>query len=106
MWDALIKLVKEYPNQINAFAALCALLVSFLSILLTFIALWLQRRHNFKSVAPIASILVGDFENKLQVTLKNTGIGPLVIEKFRVSGQQGDMDDIISWMPQSSTGIH
>jgi hypothetical protein len=106
MWDELVKLVKEHPDQINAFVAICALLVSFLSILLTFIALWLQRRHNFKSVAPIASILVGDFENKLQVTLKNTGIGPLVIEKFRVSGPMGEMDDIISWMPESSTGIH
>jgi hypothetical protein len=106
MWDELVKLVKEHPDQINALAAICALLVSFLSILLTFIALWLQRQHNFKSVTPIASILVGDFENKLQVTLKNTGIGPLVIEKFRVAGEQGEMDDIISWMPSSSTGIH
>jgi hypothetical protein len=106
MWDELVKLVKEHPDQINALAALTALLVSFLSILLTFIALWLQRQHNFKSVTPIASILVGDFENKLQITLKNTGIGPLIIEKFKVSREAEEKDDIISWMPESSTGIH
>ena len=106
MWDELVKLVKEHPDQINALAAICALVVSFLSILLTFIALWLQRQHNFKSVTPIASILVGDFENKLQVTVKNTGIGPLIIEKFRVSGEDGQRDDVISLMPASPTGIH
>jgi hypothetical protein len=105
MWDELVKLVKEYPNQINAITAVCALLVSFLSILLTFLALWLQRRHNFKSVTPIASILMGDFEDTLQVTLRNTGIGPLIIERFRVLGETGETSDIISWMPESPTRI-
>ncbi|HEY1403298.1 MAG TPA: hypothetical protein VGB05_04165 [Pyrinomonadaceae bacterium] len=106
MWDELVKLIKENPDQINALAAVCALLISFLSILLTFIALSLQRQHNFKSVTPIASILIGDFEDNLHVTLKNTGIGPAIIEQFRVFYEKEEKDNIISWMPISPMGIN
>jgi hypothetical protein len=65
----LIDLVKNYPNQINAFAAVCALFVSFLSIIFTVIALWLQRIHNFKSLTPIANVFANDYENQLEVKI-------------------------------------
>jgi len=97
--DKLVDLIKSHPEQINALAAVCALFVSFLSILLTVYTLWLQRRHNFKSLTPIASITVGDYEDNLEVRLRNSGIGPLIIERFTASDGNQERDDIISWMP-------
>jgi hypothetical protein len=106
MWDRLTDLISDHPDQINALAAVCALLVSFLSIVLTFLALWLQRRHNFKSVTPLGSILVGDYEDALHVTLKNTGIGPLIIDQFRASSEKEEKKAVIFWMPALPRGIH
>jgi hypothetical protein len=37
-------------DQISTLLAVCALIVSFLSIILILIALWLQRRHYFKAL--------------------------------------------------------
>jgi hypothetical protein len=104
--DKLFQLIKDYPSQINALAAVSALFVSFLAILLTFLALLLQRRHNFKSLTPFASILIGDYENKLEVKVRNTGVGPLVVERFIVSDENQEKDDIVSWMPALPEGIH
>jgi hypothetical protein len=104
--DKLVNLIKSYPDQINALAAVCALFVSFLSILLTFLALRLQRRHNFKSLTPIASILIGDYEQEILVKLRNTGVGPLIVERFTTSDGNKEEDDIISWMPALPEGIY
>lgn len=104
--DKLVDLIKNHPDQINALAAVCALFVSFLSILLTIRTLRLQRIHNFKSLTPIASILIGDYENELTVKVKNAGIGPLIIERFTASDGEEQKDDVISWMPPTPAGIY
>jgi hypothetical protein len=104
--DKLIDLIKSHPEQINALAAVCALFVSFLSILLTFLTLRLQRIHNFKSLTPIGSILISDYENELEVKIKNTGVGPLIIEQFSASDGNHEEQNIISWMPQLPEGIY
>jgi hypothetical protein len=56
--ETLLEIVKSNPDQINAMVAACALFVSLLFIVLTFIALILQRRHNFKSLTPIGVSLL------------------------------------------------
>jgi len=104
--DTLVDLVKNYPDQINTLAAVCALIVSLLSIILTFLALALQRRHNFKSLTPIASIPIGDYENELTVKIRNTGVGPLIVEQFIAFDESQEKDDIISWMPETPEGIN
>lgn len=76
--EALIEFLKAHPDQAGAFAAVSALFVSFISILLAVAALWMQRRHNYKSLTPIASLPIGDYENSLEVKLRNTGVGPLI----------------------------
>ena len=97
--DALLEYITTHPDQVNAFAAVSALFVSFVSIVLTVLTLWMQRVHNFKSVTPIAHSTVSDYEDKVSVGLKNNGIGPMIIEQFTVSDGQKEKDDIISWMP-------
>jgi hypothetical protein len=101
----MIEFIKAYPNQVNAFAALCGIFVSLLSIVLTSLALVLQRRHNYKSVTPIASLPIADYENRLAVKLRNTGVGPLVVDRLTVSDGSKVEDDIISWMPAAPSGI-
>ena|ERR1044071_7325444 len=104
--DEFIDLIKNHPEQANAFIAVCALVVSFLSILLTFYTAWLQRRHNFKSLTPIATIPVGDYEDNLEVRLRNAGVGPLIVEQFVASDGNQQENNIIFWMPELPEGIY
>ena len=101
----LIDLIKNYPAQINAFSAVCALFVSGLSIFFTIRTLRLQRIHNFKSLTPIANVLANDYENQLEVRIRNTGIGPLILKRFTASDGKQEKADIISWMPALPNGI-
>src|SRR6266403_1785851 len=94
----IIDLIRNHPDQVNALAAVSALFVSFLSIVFTVWALALQRRHNFKSLTPIASICYWDFENLLLIKLKNSGVGPLIIERVTVSRREEQKSNIIDWM--------
>ncbi len=104
--DPLLEVIKNHPEQVNAFVALCALVISFVSILLTLATLRIQRIHNFKSVTPIADFPIGDYENQLTVKLKNSGVGPLIVEQFIASAGKEQKDDIISWMPNPPAGIY
>jgi hypothetical protein len=102
---ALINMLRENPATVSAAVASLALLVSFLSIVLTAVTLYFQRRHNYKSVTPIASFPIGDYEDRITVRLKNTGIGPMVVETFRASDGRDERRDLISWMPDLPQGI-
>lgn len=98
--------MKANPNQASAFAAVSALFVSLVSILLAFASLWMQRRHNYKSLTPIASLPVGDYENLIEVKLRNTGVGPLIVKKFTARKGTQSKDNLISWMPETPEGIY
>ena len=101
----IVMLLKDYPNQINAFAAICALIVSFLSILLTVWTARQQRKHNHLSIKPIAAISFGDYENSISVTIKNKGVGPLLVDCFRVTKGKVEKDSLILWMPSLPAGL-
>jgi hypothetical protein len=106
MIEIIKSIIQDHPNQISAITASCALLVSFLSIVLTVWTLRVQRRHNFLSVTPIASIPINDYEDNIAVKVKNTGVGPLLIETFRATDGHEEKDDLISWMPSLPTGMY
>lgn len=106
MVDTIITFIQGKPDQVNAIVAICALFISFIAIILTVWTLWLQRNHNFLSVTPIVSIPVSDYENNIAVKVKNTGVGPLIIETFRATDGATDKDDLISWMPSLPTGMY
>jgi len=103
--SALIEMLRKDPSQVSAVVAVAALFVSFLSIVLTVVSLYLTRRHYFKSLTPIASIPIWDHENNLEVTIKNTGVGPLVISSFRATRGDQTEDDLISLMPELPDGV-
>ena len=82
--------------------ALVALVISFMSILLTFLSLRNQHIHNRKSVRPIASIILGDYEQRIFVKIVNSGIGPLIIDKIEIFNKNiasNNLIDMISIEP-------
>ncbi|MGB3586559.1 MAG: hypothetical protein WBA23_08475 [Tunicatimonas sp.] len=58
------------------------LAISLLALLATFYELHLQRRHNEKSLKPIAQITLTDRGKLLSVHIENNGVGPLIVEKL------------------------
>jgi hypothetical protein len=99
------KFLVDHPAVVSAAVAMCALVVSACSVLLTVCSLYFQRAHHFRSVRPIASIPVADYEDKIGVMLKNTGIGPLRVVQFRTTDGNSTEDDLISWMPELPKSI-
>lgn len=79
--------------------ALVALVISFISILLTFITLRNQHIHNRKSVRPIASIILGDYEHRIFVKIVNSGIGPLIIDKIEIFNNNLASNNLIEMIP-------
>jgi hypothetical protein len=103
--NSFMQLLQQHPDQVNAIVAVLALLVSFLSIVLTVVSLYWTRQHNYKSLTPIASVPVSDYEDNVGVKIKNTGVGPLIIETFRATNGEKTEDDLISLMPDLPSGV-
>lgn len=97
--DGLLSICRDYPAQVSAFVAVCALFTS----LLTSITLFVQRRHNLKSVKPIAHVSLTDNDKVIAVDLCNNGVGPLLVEGFTAECNGETEDDIISWLPNPPT---
>ena len=69
----------------RSFSRKCAAIVIFFpyfvySHVSSYLGARLQRWHNFKSVTPIAIFGKRDYEDLLEVTLKNVGIAPLHVK--------------------------
>ena len=103
--EYVIKFLTDYSDVSTAIIALCALIVSFISVLLSFFSFYIQRSHNHKSVTPIASIGVSDYENLIEIEITNNGIGPMLVTKFKVFSEIESDDDLISFMPELPQGI-
>lgn len=98
----IIELLNSNSALTTAWTAIAALFVSFLSIVLTTLSLWMQRTHDRKSVLPIGNFVIGDYEHDVLVRLRNDGNGPLIIENVTVFNTEKPSDSkssIIDFMP-------
>ena len=90
----------------NTIIAICALVVS---VAATGTAVWsavLQRRYMRLSVRPIASIGTADYEDRVSVSLKNRGLGPMLVKTLRVSKKEGETHrTVLDHMPELERGI-
>ena len=77
--------VLTYPNLI----ATVALVVSILSIFIGFWGLWLQRNHNRLSVRPIAVADNYLGKERISISIKNAGVGPLLIKSIDIVNKKG-----------------
>jgi hypothetical protein len=90
----------------STIVAICALITSVFSVGLAVWTASLQRKHMRLSVKPIAAIPVADFEHRVGVFLKNCGLGPMLVLKFRVFDMSGNItEDLVSQMPCLENGI-
>jgi len=94
----LLQFFLDHAPFVSAFVAV-------LSLIFTASALYIQRAHFRRSVRPIASIPVADYENKVSVMLKNKGIGPLHVLQFHATDGKQTKNNLISWMPELLVGI-
>lgn len=56
--------------------------ISLLALLATLYQLYLQRRHNEKSLKPLGQIDLLDQGQRLAVYLRNNGLGPLLVDRL------------------------
>ena len=62
-----------------------ASIIAGLALLATFYQLYLQRRHNEKSLKPLGQIKFVDQKAQLAVQIENCGLGPMIIESLSFS---------------------
>ncbi|MEM6359405.1 MAG: hypothetical protein AAF731_04900 [Bacteroidota bacterium] len=75
-----------------------------MALLATFYELHLQRRHNEKSLQPIAQIAITDRGRLLSIHIENNGVGPLIVEKltFTKDGKHyTNIEDCLDLDPRS-----
>jgi hypothetical protein len=99
----IISFLSANDKLVTAWTAIAALFVSSVSIFIAIANFVMQRRHNRKSVLPIGHVSVGDYENHIFVSLRNDGVGPMIIESVAVSsGNPGEetRSAIIDFMPE------
>ena len=79
----------------------CAIFLSVVSLGCSIIFSRLQITHNKNSVKPISFISNSDYEDLLEVAVKNVGTGPLMIKELRITSgnQKQSSETLISLMP-------
>jgi hypothetical protein len=81
--------------------SICALAVSIVSVVFTWLSLKYQREHNYKSVKPIGIIDIMDYESNLSVKITNCGVGPLIIKRVNVVNGTINCTNLVDLMPES-----
>jgi len=90
----------------GTYIAICALIVSVVTVAISAWSGLVNRKHMRLSVRPVAAIPVADFENRLGVWLSNKGLGPLRIKALTIRDAAGRVhSDLLSFMPQLPNGV-
>ncbi len=74
-------------------------------LLLAVYTAYLQRKHNFKSLMPIAQIRFYDYQDCVAIRIVNAGLGPMTIEDFNVRNGNAIKHNLIDWMPPHPQSI-
>jgi hypothetical protein len=103
MKEILLKIL-EKPEYI---LALCALIISIISLGLAFYSSYQNRLHNRLGVRPYAYILPKDYEDNIAVIIQNKGTGPLITKT--ISFCKNGVDNkkyLIDFMPSLYDGYY
>jgi len=94
--ESFLTTIFSNPSNLIAF---CALFVSVLSIALTIITLWIQRKHDRLSVKPIAHIHVNNLRGELSIRVNNSGLGPMIIKSVETFRSDDKNKLNLGWPP-------
>lgn len=94
-----LDLLSFNSDTLIAITSVCAVFISIVSMIFTFIFSMFQLKHNKNSVRPISAISFNDYEDDLAVKIKNVGTGPLTIKKLIFKDDAQESPDLISMMP-------
>lgn len=92
-------IVSDQPIDPSIIIACAALFLSFISTMGAIYSVAGDRNHNRLSVKPMPDVILGDYEDVIEVILKNEGLGPLKILDFEVSNGKTTKDSVIDFMP-------
>lgn len=92
-------MVMENSDNISTIVSVCAILVSVVSLIVTFYFSHLQMVHNKNSVRPISFINLCDYEDCISVSIVNVGTGPLKIHKLSILGGEVETSNLVSLLP-------
>jgi hypothetical protein len=102
----MLQYLIDKPEVANAIATIASAILAAVACVIAVISLQVSRKtlqhqheHNRMSVRPLASIMVGDFENRLYVKLVNNGVGPMIITRLIVPGATEPNRALIFHMP-------
>ena len=93
------KIVQNY----QLITGIAAILISCIALLQTSISLSMQRNHNYKSVKPIANFIMDHDNYRARVILKNSGLGPLVVENlsiYKPKDRSTEKGNLIKWLDE------
>ncbi len=88
-------------NDPELLIATIALVTSVVSIFLGMMGLNMQKRHNKKTVLPIAVINLADYNDLVRIRISNNGAGPLIFKSFRtrkMNSPESGKNYPIEWM--------
>jgi len=86
-------------NLIEIFRILLPAFLSLISILYTKRSLDIQRDHNQKSVKPISDFTSNTSPVQIKIVLKNCGVGPLVVNSFKIFKGSTVVDSYLEILP-------
>jgi hypothetical protein len=101
--DKIIEWVSGHKDNVTSWTAILAVIASTISIFVAAINMKLQRIHYRKTLLPIGSLILGDYEQEIFVRLRNDGAGPMILNEISVY-RAGERDKIgsalIDFMPE------
>lgn len=96
----------EFPIDADTSIAICALIVSLISLATSIYFSICARDHNRKSVKPIPFLLQPDFENRIAIIVQNKGTGPLILKKAQaVNSTDGRFGHLMDLIPKPPEGV-
>lgn len=87
--------------------ALCAVIISLISLILSVITVFQNRKNNKLGVRPLAHILPPDYEDRIAVIIQNKGTGPLIATGLKFVGENNqEKSYLIDFMPDLEDGYY
>lgn len=78
-----------------------AVIIAFIALGVSLWSLWIQRKHNRKSVRPVGHIQPFDSLQGLHIRIVNKGCGPMLINKFTAVRDEVIYHNIVYHLPEN-----